>query len=211
MLSESTVAIDEVQRCRNVSYADGLEQALVRLHDHLGSPASMIGGGGYSMVPPSLHDLLPGTHDIMTRQATDIGELVIARARARPEQPSARWWTGVAWTRLGAVERLNKQATDRLAGRKVRNRPTISLALVRGSVGDVAAAIAEAAYLLADSTDEDLPCPRARFEELLDFAVRTSLKLFGGSGYVVGPPANLAYAITYLGEVYGGDDQRGMQ
>lgn len=211
MLSESTVTIDDVRSCQRVSYTEGLEQALVYLHDLVGSPAAMIGSGSYSMLPPSLTELLPGTHDIVTRQPTDSGELVIARARVRPEPPSARWRTGIAWIRLGAVERLNKQATDRLAGRKVQNRPTISLALVRATVGDVATAIAEASYLLADSADGDLDCPWARFDELVDVAVRASLKLFGGSGYVVGSPANLAYAITYLGEVYGGDDQRGSQ
>jgi hypothetical protein len=207
MVSESTVAVDQdLQSCRATAYTHGLERALVALHDRVGVPAAMVGPGGYSILPPSLLELLSGVNDPVARQATDTGELVIAKAEARPHQPSAQWSMGVAWIRLGAVERLNKRATDRLAGRRVQGRPTISMPLVRACVGDIAAAVAEARYLLADDTDGDLPRMRGRLDEILDFAVRASLKLFGASGYVLGPPANLAYAITYLGEVYGSPD-----
>jgi hypothetical protein len=209
MFSESIAAIgDDLQSCRAIACADGLERGLIQLHARLDSPDAMIGAYGYSMVPPSLHELLPRTHETVARQATDTGELIIARAAERPEQPSAQWWTGIAWIRLGAVERLSRRATDRLVGRKIHNRPTISLALVRATVGDVAAAVAEAAFLLADSAEGDLPRMRDRFDELVDFAVRASLKQFGASGYVLGPPADLAFAITQLGEVYGGDERR---
>lgn len=209
MLTDITLAAArDLPKCRATALAHGLEQALAELHQRVRSTAALVGQHGYSMLPPSLHDLLPTSCEIIATQATDTGELIIARSGPESGESSAPWWTGVAWIRLGGVERLNKQATDRLTDRKVQGRPTITLPLVRVSVGDVAAAVAEARYLLADTPDEDKPRIRGRFDEIVDFAVRTSLKLFGASGYVVGPPSNLAYAITRLGEVYAGIDPK---
>jgi hypothetical protein len=209
MSSDTTAVLEtDMSVCRTVACADGIERALGELHEQLGPSSSMTGNGGYSMLPSALHSQLAGDRDVVAQPRTDTGELIVARAEQWSDEPDDAWRTGVAWIRLGATERLNKLATDRLSVRKVQGRPTISLALVRAAVGDVASVLAEARYLLENAAADGQPQAWIRIDENIDLAVRVSLKLFGASGYVAGPPSDLAFAITYLGEVYGGNYSR---
>jgi hypothetical protein len=209
MVSDRTVVLDsDASSSRVTALEQGVEPALVELRDRLGPTVSMVGRGGYSMLPPPLHEQLAGRHEVVARAATDTGELVVARSGSSVDEPAESWRIGVAWVRMGAAERLSKRATDRLSQRRIQGRPTIGLPLVRAAVGDVACWLGEAHYLLTQVADEDQPLAWTRIEQNLESAVRTSLKLFGASGYVVGPPADLAFAITYLGDVYAGTDLR---
>lgn len=185
-------AADRLRSCRRTAIDHGIEAAQLALAEH--APAA--GWGGRVLVAPELLERLEAKE--IRRQATDTAELVLAQLPGTPPV-DPDWLLGTAWIRIGAIERLNRRATDRLARRRVRGAPAIGLQLVRASVGDAAAALGEAAALLDSEAALDAA---GLIEQRLQEALRTSWKLFGASGYVIDEPGNLAWAVTLLGEVY---------
>jgi hypothetical protein len=189
-----TTEADRLRSCRRTAIDHGIEAAQLALAEH----TSSAGWDGRVLIAPDLIERLEAKE--IRRQATDTSELVLAQLPGTPPV-DPDWLLGTAWIRIGAIERLNRRATDRLARRRVRGAPAIGLQLVRASVGDAAAALGEAAALL-DSGPEAALAAAELIEQRLQEALRTSWKLFGASGYIIDEPGNLAWAVTLLGEVY---------
>jgi hypothetical protein len=192
---------DQLRSCRRTAIDSGIEAAQREL---AAVPAiAPAGRGGRALLVPELLETFEAKE--IRRQPTDTGTLVLA-AIPGSASPDPDWLIGTAWIRIGAIERLSRRATDRLARRRVRGGPTIGLQLVRAAVGDAAAALGEAAALL-DGGSETALSTAGLIELRLQEALRTTWKLFGASGYIIDEPANLAWAATLLGEVYSMDTE----
>ncbi|WP_100444594.1 hypothetical protein [Glycomyces xiaoerkulensis] len=196
-MTRTAIPIDHFRTSRLTAIESGLESALERLALEF-PPASTVGHRSRAMLPESLLKRVTDA-DPTGAYPTDTGELLLAEAALGDADPS--WRLGVAWIRIGAVERLNRRATDRLTRRRVGKSATITLPLVRATVGDIAAWLGEALALLEAAADDGEP-PAALVERDIDRALRATWKLFGASGYIVDAPSNLAQALSILGEVY---------
>lgn len=197
-MTTTTIDVDRLRDRRRTAIDQGIEAALEELAA-LPRPPLPVGCGRRLLVPPNLLARLPEAAEL-GRHRTDTGELALAELPAA-DDPDPAWLIGTAWIRIGAIERLNRRATERLSRRRVRGGPTIGLQLVRASVGDTASALAEAAAVLECDPETALRSADL-IDRRIDEALRGTWKLFGASGYVVDAPADLAYAITLLGEVY---------
>ncbi|HEU5129008.1 MAG TPA: hypothetical protein VFU12_13555 [Glycomyces sp.] len=201
MNGTTLVPADLFRQCRATAFERGLEAALEQLAAEF-APERTVGHGGRAMLPEPLlarfaDAAVTGTYP------TDTGALALAGTGLADPADEADWsWRiGVAWVRVGAVERFTRTATDRLSRRRIGGNPTITLPLVRAAVGDVAAALGQAVGLLDAAVSAAEP-PPALVEAEIGQALRTSWKFFGASGYVVDTASDTGQAITLLSDVY---------
>ncbi|MFC7615758.1 hypothetical protein ACFQV2_21975 [Actinokineospora soli] len=158
---------------------------------------------------------VPGARGVRERQdfledhlgavPTDSGELTALRiATAGPADPT--WAEGIAWLRLGLVDRLLHRAVEYLRGRTVQGASTLSLPLVRALLADGAAARAQAQALLAAWPDADTVAAAHR---ALAEAERVGLHLVGASGFVADGPGRDVRAAELLADAYAPGGGRG--
>lgn len=195
-MNGSATAIDLYRECRVTAFEGGLEAALDLLASEF-PPASPVGHGGRVMVPEPLLARIDGAR-VSGAYPTDTGTLVLAETDLSASDRD--WRVGVAWARIGAVERLGRRATDRLARRRIGNSATIALPLVRAAVGDVATALGQAVALLECPAPQEHPS--SLIEREIGLALRTAWRFFGASGYVVDTTSHMAQAIEVLSDVY---------
>ncbi|MGX7827886.1 hypothetical protein ACTG9Q_22640 [Actinokineospora sp. 24-640] len=196
----------------------GVVPALARLHAATSPGVLPAGPGGHVLLPAEIAvvcDRFSSPGGARARQdfleeplgavPTDSGELTALRvATAGPADPA--WAEGVAWLRLGLVDRLLARAAEHLRGRFVQGQSTLSLPLVRALLADGIAARAQAQALLAAWPDADTTAAAHR---CLAEAERVGLHLVGASGFVADGPGRDVRAAELLADTYPPGDGRG--
>ncbi|MDB1085985.1 hypothetical protein PJ985_00075 [Streptomyces sp. ACA25] len=205
---------DLVATVRDTARDQGLVAALVLLHRTAGEAVLPAGDGGYVLLPPetaaACGHFTTGSgprprgpeapeQELGSVRADRPGDRLVALRVEGAGHPGDRWRAGVLAARLGAADRLLRQATDRLRDRRVQGSSTLKLSLVRSLVAEAALGIAEARALTADTPGS---AELHRAHRALDASGRTCLHLFGASGYLTDGPGSAIRASELLGDVY---------
>ena len=194
-----------------VAAESGIVPALARLHSALSPGVLPAGPGGHVLLPAEIavvcdrfqapggvRDRQDFLEDALGTVPTDSGDLTALRvATAGPADDT--WAEGIAWLRLGLVDRLLHRAVEHLRGRTVQGTTTLSLPLVRALLADGVAARAQAQALLAGWPDADTTAAAHR---AIAEAERIGLHLVGASGFVADGPGRDVRAAELLADTY---------
>ncbi|MET9566629.1 hypothetical protein [Streptomyces tauricus] len=210
-------------RFAELAREEGLFAALLALHRAATLGVLPAGPGGYLLVPAGLaeSDTHFGTPAGPRPRAAARGErlgrvrsgprradgqlvaLRIDGAGPAPGAEGAAWAAGLLAVRLGVADAVLHGATGRLRDRTVRQGPDtvslLSLPMVRGLVGEAAAALAEARALAAVDAQ---PHAVRRAHRALDECGRTCLHLYGAHGFLTEGPGSTVRASELLADVY---------
>ncbi|MHC0433717.1 acyl-CoA dehydrogenase family protein [Streptomyces sp. O3] len=202
---------------------EGLVPALLALHRTVTPAVLPAGPGGHLLVPATLAAEPRYTSPDGPRARTSGASLErLGRVRGGPRHTDgwlealridgagpapgadgAAWAAGLLAVRLGTADALLRTAADRLRDRTVRQGSgavaVLSLPMVRGMVGEAAAALAEARALAADV---DAPAALRRAHRAVDACGRICLQLYGAHGFLTDGPGSTVRASELLAEVY---------
>jgi hypothetical protein len=123
----------------------------------------------------------------------------VLRAAGPDNRPSG-WPSALLWWRLGASEGLLAQAVEHLRGRTTGGAPLIQQQLVRGNLADAVIAQQEVLGLLP-AASAGAPPPEHLHAQLTR-ADRTTLRLFGASGFLADGPGEAGYLSELLADAY---------
>ncbi|SDH17058.1 hypothetical protein SAMN05421505_11251 [Sinosporangium album] len=204
----------------DVARRNGWKEALDTLHTRAGPGVLLLGPGGHAIASAEAAATAvrvrlgglewPRARGTESVYAPPVPGLVAIRSKLEPLSEGtavwpAAWATTLAGLRLGLSYGLLDAAVSHLGARLAGDASLLQHQMIKGTIADVTVDHLEIRAVLETAGTEGLP-----WDSVVDLhgrttaADRTTLRLFGASGYVEGGAGRTAHLSELLADVYVG-------